>query len=67
MTVAAERRTVSERMTCAVRCPESDEVLGYMVVGGWARSLEKALQDNGLWLVPVGTRPMEQRQAHEAA
>ena len=67
MTVTAERRTASDRMTCAVRCPGSNEVLGYVVVGGWAHSLEKALEDNGLWLVPVRPRPIEHSQAHEAA
>ena len=67
MTVTAERRTATARMTCAVRCPGSNEVLGYVVVGGWAHSLEKALEDNGLWLVPVRPRPIEHSQAHEAA
>lgn len=70
MTVVAERteRTQrSEAVNCEVHCPGTDQVLGYIVAGRSAGCLEKALADNGLWLVPVNPRLVARKPAHAAA
>ncbi|MFB3880479.1 MAG: hypothetical protein ACE149_04405 [Armatimonadota bacterium] len=66
MTATARRRTQIEPdtdrgITCEVRSPESTDVLGYLVVGGSAACLERALSENGFRLVPVSRRRAKDR------
>ena len=67
MTAVAERTKQSEVVSCEVRCAGTNEVLGYVVAGGSAGGLERALADNGLWLVPVDSRLPAARPVHTAA
>jgi len=67
MTAVAERTKQTDAVNCEVRCPGTDQVLGYVVVGGSASCLERALADNGLWLVPVDSRGPVARPVHTAA
>jgi len=67
MTAVAERTKQSEVVNCEVRCAGTDEVLGYVVAGGSAGCLERALADNGLWLVPATPRSLARKPAHAAA
>ncbi len=53
MTATAQSNTGQEEIGCEVRTPETDDVLGYVVAGGTAACLERALAQNGFWLVPV--------------
>jgi hypothetical protein len=52
---------------CEVHCSGSEQVLGYLVVGGTASCLEQALRHNGFSLVPVGSRRPKTEQALVAA
>ena len=67
MIAVAERTKQSEAVNCEVRCAGTDEVLGYVVVGGSAGCLERALADNGLWLAPATPRSSAHKPAHAAA
>ena len=71
MTAVAERTKQgakqSREVNCEVHCPGTDEVIGYVVAGGSADCLERALADNGLWLVPIAPRPAPRKPAHAAA
>lgn len=67
MTAVAERTKQSEAVNCEVHCAGTDKVLGYVVAGGSAGCLERALADNGLWLVPVDARLPAARPVHTAA
>jgi hypothetical protein len=49
----AVRETVSESVSCEVRCPGMSGVFGYILAGNGAACLEKALADNGFRLVPA--------------
>ena len=63
----AERTKQGEAVNCEVHCPGTDEVLAYVVAGGSATCLERALADNGLRLVPVDSRLPAARPVHTAA
>ncbi len=63
----AERTKQSEAVNCEVHCPGMDQVLGYVVAGRSAGCLERALADNGLWLVPITPRSLARKPAHAAA
>lgn len=67
MTAVAERTKHSKETNCEVHCPGTDEVIGYVVAGGAAGCLVRALADNGLSLVPVAPRSISRRPAHAAA
>jgi hypothetical protein len=67
MTAVAERTQQSEVVNWEVHCPGTDEVLAYVVAGGSAGCLERALADNGLRLVPVDSRLPAARPVHTAA
>lgn len=53
MTAIAERKMTAEPACYEVRCPETGEVLAYMMVsrGGVPQYLGEALEQNGLRLV----------------
>jgi len=53
---AASLETESQPVSCEVRCPGVSGVFGYILVGNGAACLEKALADNGFWLVPAASR-----------
>jgi hypothetical protein len=63
MTAAARSRTRPNEVRCEVRSPGTEEVIGYVVVGGAATCLEQALTENGFWLVPVNGRRAKARPA----
>jgi hypothetical protein len=57
MTAVTKRRPQLQQMGYAVRCPGSDEVMGYLVVGDTNDCLGQALTQNGFWLVPLAPKP----------
>ena len=63
MTAIARSRTRPKEVRCEVHSPGTDEVLGYLVVGGTSACLEQALSENGFWLVPVRPRRAKAKQA----
>jgi len=62
MTAIARSRNLPKEVRCEVRSPGTNEVIGYLVVGGAAGCLEEALTENGFWLVPVNGRPAKVQQ-----
>ncbi len=58
MTALPKRSMQSEQMKCAVRCPGTNEVVGYLLAGEGTGELEQALTQNGFWLTPVTPRPV---------
>jgi len=69
MTAIAEAggRSRAQGVRCEVYCADSDQLLGYLVAGGTAACLERALIENGFSLVPVGSRRSEAERALVAA
>jgi hypothetical protein len=67
MTVIAQGRTRPREVRCEIRCPGTEEVLGYLLVGGTASCLEQALAQNGFWLVPITRSRPKARQAAAVA
>jgi hypothetical protein len=67
MTALPKRSTQLEQVKCAVRCPETDEVVGYLLMGEGTGELEQALTENGFWLTPVTSRPVRPAPAPVAA
>ncbi len=63
MTAIARSRTRPKEVRCEVRSPGTEEVLGYLVVGGASACLEQALAENGLWVVPMRPRRAKAKQA----
>ncbi len=59
MTALPKRSTQSEQMKFAVRCPATNQVVGYLLMGEGTGELEQALTQNGFWLTPVKTRPVQ--------
>jgi hypothetical protein len=56
MTATTQNSIHPQEVRCEVRSRETDEILGYLVVGGTAACLEQALTENGFSLVPVTKR-----------
>ena len=63
MTATTQNSIHPREVRCEVRTPETDEILGYLVVGGTAACLEQALTENGFWLVPIAKRRPRARRA----